>query len=502
MAKIQVKYYIYFILSFIFFGILFIVLPLNIMLNFAHDDSFFYLKIAKNFSEGLGLTFDGLSKTNGFHPLYMTIISLWFSLMRFLSITSPESLFRSVCILHLFLIHLILLVAYNLFIKEENGFSKFFIFLISGVCFIFMVDFGLESHISCLLFIIYLYNKFRKPQEKQILLINSLMISLLFLARTDYLWSLIPFLLIADIISSDKIIKRQALIFNITLLTFTVFSYYSVNFFIYGNIQSVSSAVVNSFPDILFADNLKTLLRDKGYLFNQSFKLLLIAAVTVTGVFLTRKTKNGLHRFLVFSCSGLMLNLIIHILFNRYNIREWYTTFPVFVSLLLLSLIISFSVKKTYLYANVFLVILAVVIIVYTKTGISKWSNSYDYSKLISANVHKSDFVYQFDYSGVISFFSERNIVNGDGLANDFEYYDYMKRGKIPDYIALKKIKYVSTILTDSIQFDSGGYFMFSNEPFLNKLKVRKENVKLVSDFYFRSLTKDIEGHHILIEIP
>lgn len=43
--------------------------------------------------------------------------------------------------------------------------------------------------------------------------------------------------------------------------------------------------------------------------------------------------------------------------------------------------------------------------------------------------------VFQVDYSGIISFFSGKKIINGDGLINSFEYYQQVKAGKLHDYI-------------------------------------------------------------------
>jgi len=40
------------------------------------DDSFYYFTIARNAASGLGLTFDGLTPTNGFHPLWMLALRL------------------------------------------------------------------------------------------------------------------------------------------------------------------------------------------------------------------------------------------------------------------------------------------------------------------------------------------------------------------------------------------------------------------------------------------
>jgi len=42
------------------------------------DDAYYYFTIARNIAAGEGVTFDGLAPTNGFHPLWMTlIVPLW-----------------------------------------------------------------------------------------------------------------------------------------------------------------------------------------------------------------------------------------------------------------------------------------------------------------------------------------------------------------------------------------------------------------------------------------
>ena len=52
------------------------------------DDAFYYFKIARNITEGLGVTYDGIQKTNGFHPLFLIPI-LPFFLFGENSITFP-----------------------------------------------------------------------------------------------------------------------------------------------------------------------------------------------------------------------------------------------------------------------------------------------------------------------------------------------------------------------------------------------------------------------------
>lgn len=50
---------------------------------FTRDDAYYYFKVAQNISEGHGSTFDGINKTNGYHPLWMIVCVPIFALARF-----------------------------------------------------------------------------------------------------------------------------------------------------------------------------------------------------------------------------------------------------------------------------------------------------------------------------------------------------------------------------------------------------------------------------------
>ena len=59
-------------------GLLFSLRPLPELLDQCADDAFYYLTIARNIVSGKGISFDGISATNGFHPLYLTLLSALF----------------------------------------------------------------------------------------------------------------------------------------------------------------------------------------------------------------------------------------------------------------------------------------------------------------------------------------------------------------------------------------------------------------------------------------
>jgi len=53
----------------LFFLIFWLIVPVEYLIKFTSDDSYFYLKTALNFSIGNGSSFDGINLTNGLHFL-------------------------------------------------------------------------------------------------------------------------------------------------------------------------------------------------------------------------------------------------------------------------------------------------------------------------------------------------------------------------------------------------------------------------------------------------
>src|SRR5512138_1759708 len=61
-----------------------VLVPANSLMNwFSSDDAFYYFKTAQNITEGHGITFDGLGRDSGFHPLWMLVITPIFALARY-----------------------------------------------------------------------------------------------------------------------------------------------------------------------------------------------------------------------------------------------------------------------------------------------------------------------------------------------------------------------------------------------------------------------------------
>jgi hypothetical protein len=53
--------------------------PNTILDWYSSDDGFYYFQVARNLSSGQGFTFDGINPTNGFHPLWLFLITPFFA---------------------------------------------------------------------------------------------------------------------------------------------------------------------------------------------------------------------------------------------------------------------------------------------------------------------------------------------------------------------------------------------------------------------------------------
>ncbi len=60
--------------------------------------------------------------------------------------------------------------------------------------------------------------------------------------------------------------------------------------------------------------------------------------------------------------------------------------------------------------------------------------------------------------AGAVNYFSNRTVVNLDGLVNDTEYFrDYLKTGRTADYLKREKIGYIVEYFPNPQAFDAAG---------------------------------------------
>ena len=152
------------------------------------DDVHYYLKIAQNFSKGFPFTFDQIERTNGFHPLWVAVLTplcFWFR--------SPEELVRAAFIFQFLLFIASAIVLFGIVLRVTNG-SRLIAFCLSlyfglDPYFHKTIINGLETPVYVLISLLMIYLGLRQDRSKEsgfrTLFWPGLTCGLLILSRLD-----------------------------------------------------------------------------------------------------------------------------------------------------------------------------------------------------------------------------------------------------------------------------------------------------------------------------
>jgi len=486
---------------------------IKFLINFAHDDSFFYLKTAYNFSAGYGSTFDLVNETNGYHPLWFLILSLYFFLLNFFVNFSPAVYFRFVVLLNFLICVLILYLVFKIFkIKKSNEEyrKQYFLFIPLFIILVFTRDFGIESQLSCMLFSIYLLLKSKEVfEDKNYIALKIILLNLLFLSRIDYLFTIVPFIIISDYYTSETKRKLKFLLCSIISILIISCSYFLFNKFTYGHFLTITASLKNTFPNFLLFENLKMITSHRSLVIHFIKSALIVVVILLFLLSLKYKKRNitKVDLFLFGSGGGVLSFIILSLSFNAQALREWYVTFPTFVAGLLFIYSINFA-KKFFSLKLGFLIILCAIYFYLVRMNNFKWNSSYDYAINLKRVTDEQDKIFQIDFSGVVGYFSERKIINGDGLINSFEYWDYLKGNNLDKYFKAKRINMYSTHSEDDKYYqiaDSSGIFtdkFFSNRFGGYPFQFSAVDIVYMMPFDYDHILYKAKGSWYLFKIP
>jgi hypothetical protein len=427
--------------------------PVSFLINYYVDDGFFYLKIANNFANGLGSNFDGINMTNGYHPLWFLILSFWFFLLSLITQNpSPEFLLRFSCLLHFLLLSLIIFFTYKAYkiLFNVNWLYKLFLFAALSMVPLATRNFGMEVHIIPVLLSAYLWLKAKEFRFNESHTGFKILIFILIgLTRIENFFTVVPVLIGYEVLTGN----RKHLLKNILIYSIPCFSafllYLFTNFIFFGHFFTISLTIKSSFPNIFLLENINVLrTHAMSEIFITSNLLFFIFSTVLIIIRLLWEKKNHsdtklsllLISLSIAYCMYLMLNLI----FNKECIREWYLSGIVYISAAALSTIIQIGKNKI---AALTIAITCFFLFYFYNGRIQSSRNlpEYEFAKDIQRYVAPDETVFQVDYSGFTGFFSERTIINGDGLVNSFEFYNYMKRNALPEYLSKYNIDYYIT---------------------------------------------------------
>jgi len=283
-------------------------------------------------------------------------------------------------------------------------------------------------------------------------------------------------------------------------LLIVVAGYYTANIFFWEHAQTISGTIVNSFPATVLFQNITKISSTDSMLFNQGLKLLLFTFMCF--LFYLKKNKNSFERIIMIISLGLLSNCLLHLAYNNHGIREWYMTLPSFMMGLMLILWIRSSVNFFRQIALVFFVILFAGVLYISRIKSTKWDYAIDYARELKSSTQKQDLVYQYDMSGIVSYFFNRNLIDGDGLVSNFNYLKYLKQKNVSPYLKSKGVKYLSVINFTNDLFDNNGNYKLRGEDSLfADIGLSQNNLYNKYPLVYKHATGNNYGYFLLFKL-
>jgi hypothetical protein len=429
------------------------------IVNIQFDDAYYYLEIAKNIAAGKGVTFDGIHKTNGFHPLWLLILTGLASVpgLGLMGLTRAMVVLQAVLflgsliiiknilkgLLHPYLIGAVLLIPL---------YPRFF--------HIFTV--GMESGllIFLLLLTFYLMSRLFAGITTGNWFLNSLALgalsALIILTRLDafvFPAAFLVALVFRGILNRNVFWKSVSgalfagIVTVASLLPFLLWNYHN-----FGTFATVSSMMKVKWDFSRFGFNLR-------YLLANTVEYYLGVLVALVAVIILRKRKCLIEeygkRFLntlpVFAVSAIII-VVFFLLFVKWALfaYAYASTIPVItfgfaaVFILICNRIKTDASRRKFA-ISIFVValILAVGTQAFSLSRINRSQMMRIYDAAIWARENTpADAVFAMKDCGAFGYYSERTTINLDGMVNDFEYQEYLRRGELEEYLDENGVDY------------------------------------------------------------
>lgn len=434
----------------------FAVTDFTVIISRVPDDASYYLKIAQNFNEGKGFSFDGISRTSGFQPLWQYVLIIFTLIFK----TTPETTLRSVMIFQviiLFVSSLIFLKILKKFFEDEIVFAGSLIFTIFVY---FQYLNGMETPLMILIFLTLFYyileSKIFTVQNPKKEFTTGLLLGLLMLARLDTVFfAVVIFAVIfARIFTSDTIkrtVNLKSFFFIISATLLITLPYLIFNLYYFGNIIPISGYLKSTVPQSGLNENFSELIQYREMFFGLLSAIYLIVYFNNFKKFKTTAFTTGLA---VMSAGNILL--MIYILFYmNWVIFPWYfTTFSIFFSFFI-CLIFKIILSVNYLNSGrVIFKLLSAIIILYWG---AKIFNTYVFDSGISSNWNVQSYkasqwalnetkdtdLFAMKDAGHFSYFSRREVINLDGLVNSFEFQEILRDKRLNKYLGDNSVKYI-----------------------------------------------------------
>jgi len=404
------------------------------------DDAYYYLRTAQNLARGLGSSFDGINKTNGYHPLWM--LALWplASIFR-----SPEWLLRAALAVQVLFAAAgfgFLALAFRESGRKMTGFMIAAALTVLNPLLVSTFIDGLESALYfmtlSLTFLLWARISEKPPARSAAWLGIGALLGIVFLSRLD--GGLLALWMGIAILISDRPLKsriKKAAGFGLGFLIIAA-PYLIYNLIEFGHPVPISGRVKAFFMS-----------HDPKYLAGVAALFVVVAGSTFILHFVLRRRLSGFAGTLFTYAEFCISAACYYLLSPAFAFAVWYYLPALLVAILVFGWILSSLPEKerkglVSALAGAGLLFICLGYLVFFFPGAQSFLKTQDEVTVwIKTHTRQDDLLAAWS-SGAIAYFSGRQTINLDGLANSPEYFfDYRAKGKRDEFMKKMGVDYI-----------------------------------------------------------
>jgi hypothetical protein len=421
--------------------------------RFPTDDSFFYLQVARNIVAGHGSTFNDVTPTNGYHPLWMGPC---------VAAEAAAGGDRDLALRIVFAVQAALAagtIALFWFAARSLGIQSPILAVPMLAAFLLTGMYGSEAHLNAFFLLASLLRLIRyveAPSRRNAAFLG-LCLGLAFLARLDNVFFVAAAAVTAACSSGRRLAARIAALAWIALPVLALaLPYLAWNRAVFGHLVPISGAIKSTFPAP------RPDLRNLGTL----GLITLLGAVAAT-FYLMR----GVPRLRRLTLGPLAAGVLAHAFYivvytDHHTHWSWY--YVPGVILLAFLLCIGADALSRRVRPRAFRAAVGVVVVAFTLWGLvrgwARYANAdaashnqlviqilpatpYDrwsvqFARWMEAHLPPGSGVLVFDYPGALAYYSTLRIVPADGLMGDFEVDERLRAEGLERWLARNRIGY------------------------------------------------------------
>ncbi len=427
------------------------------MLGMLSDDAFYYIKIAQSIVHGGGSSFDGISQTNGYHPLWMLVMVAVCALSGgslLAPVIATIVISGAVCGLALWVVH----DAVERWAAPGFGWVAVALCLVPNL--LTAMTNGMETGILLLALFTWVWclhrfdwMSFAVPLRCQFA--SGLVLGVIFLSRLDSAFLVLAagaMFLAAGIMTRapwrQLAARCLALVAGVLVFAVPFFLWSHLQF---GTLSPISGRVKSSFPALRSSLDLEG---DMGV------GLVLVALnlfVAVAVAAIDRRRGKSLAGLLVSPLAVLTAGSVVHFtytfLFMAWGVYWWH--FVVYGAAVALG-VAQLAHRASTIWPAArhalrigFPVVIGVAGLAAQVSGVAHKVSSHR-EWLLAAEWARDNTdghaIFAMKDAGLFGYFSRRQVINLDGKANGYEFLDSLERGDVVPYLREAGVSYVADI--------------------------------------------------------